>query len=83
MSKEESNSKDPMSRYIWAAAICVVLVLAVYTWRFYGRSMGEPAEFGAFGDFVGGVINPLLGFVTIWLLVKSLQFQREELAVVV
>ncbi|MCG8672053.1 MAG: hypothetical protein MI867_21795, partial [Pseudomonadales bacterium] len=76
MSKEESNNKDPMSRYIWAAAVCVVLVLAVYAWRFYGRSMGEPAEFGAFGDFVGGVINPLLGFVTIWLLVKSLQFQR-------
>lgn len=78
MSKEESNDKDPMNRYIWAAAVCAVLVLAVYIWRFYGRSMGEPAEFGAFGDFVGGVINPLLGFITIWLLVKSLQFQREE-----
>ncbi len=78
MSKEESNNKDPMNHYIWAAAVCVVLVLAVYAWRFYGRSMGGAAEFGAFGDFVGGVINPLLGFVTIWLLVKSLQFQRDE-----
>ncbi|MFT6339331.1 MAG: hypothetical protein ACJAUN_000828 [Alcanivorax sp.] len=80
MSKEESSNKDSMRRYIWAAAVCVVLVLAVYTWRFYGQPMGAPAEFGAFGDFVGGVINPLLGFITIWLLVKSLQFQREELA---
>ena len=80
MSKEESSNRDSMRRYIWAAAVCVVLVLAVYTWRFYGRALGEPAEFGAFGDFVGGVINPLLGFITIWPLVKSLQFQREELA---
>ena len=79
MNKEESNDKDPMNRYIWAAAVCAVLVLAVYTWRFYGRSMGEPAEFGAFGDFVGGVINPLLGFITIWLLVRSLKVQTREM----
>lgn len=34
-------------------------------------------EWGTFGDFVGGVLNPILTFITIVMLINSLKLQRE------
>jgi len=34
-------------------------------------------DWGTFGDFVGGVLNPLLTFITIVMLINSLKLQRE------
>lgn len=37
------------------------------------------AGFGTIGDFFGGVINPILTFITIYLLLVSIRIQRDEL----
>ncbi|ELY5851473.1 hypothetical protein SNN74_004260, partial [Cronobacter turicensis] len=37
----------------------------------------DKGEWGTFGDFVGGVLNPILTFITIVMLINSLQLQRE------
>jgi len=37
----------------------------------------DKGEWGTFGDFVGGVLNPILTFVTIVMLINSLKLQRE------
>lgn len=44
-------------------------------WKF-----GSKEDFGVFGDFVGGVLNPLFAFFTVILLVYSIQVQIEELS---
>ncbi|EPH3277286.1 hypothetical protein PXI32_005182, partial [Enterobacter hormaechei] len=37
----------------------------------------DKGDWGTFGDFVGGVLNPLLTFITIVMLINSLKLQRE------
>jgi len=37
------------------------------------------ANIGAFGDFFGGILNPLIGLVGIILIYKTFQFTKEEL----
>ena len=54
-------------------------VVIAYAIAFWGNKPGGPAEWGMFGDFVGGLANPLLGFLTIFLLIVSLYYQTQEL----
>lgn len=63
-------------------SISVLLIASV--WGFYYFNFGingtlsQSSEvWGQFGDYVGGVVNPLLGFITIYLLIQSLTLQRE------
>ncbi|MEZ9197445.1 hypothetical protein [Shewanella sp. 10N.286.54.B9] len=59
----------------FAIAICI---LGLYLWQFSG-AWGNQELFAQFGDFVGGTINPILGFATIGLLVWSINIQLKEL----
>jgi len=43
-------------------------------------SFGSKNEFGMFGDFMGGILNPLFAFFTVVLLVYSIELQRKELS---
>lgn len=71
-----------LARYLPKFAIVgFLLVLLVYFWvqgsfNFY---WGDQAVFGAFGDFVGGLLNPIFSFFTILLLVYSIRFQIDEI----
>lgn len=40
---------------------------------------GGPAEFGQFGDMIGGLLNPIFGFITVVLLLRSLKVQNYDL----
>lgn len=42
-----------------------------------GKLSGKTDVWGQFGDYVGGVVNPILSFITIYLLIQSLALQRE------
>lgn len=64
------------------------LSVLVTTWAFYliyfgliytGTSPEKAHEqWGLLGDFLGGTLNPVLTFLTIIILIKSLSLQREE-----
>lgn len=43
------------------------------------RRLGSSAQWGEFGDFIGGVVNPLVGLGTVLLIVFSIALQRREL----
>ncbi|QRK80177.1 hypothetical protein [Shewanella sp. LZH-2] len=60
-------------------AIVAVCLVAFYFLNFHG-GIGDKGDFGAFGDYFGGVLNPILGFATVSLLVWSLKYQMDELA---
>ncbi|KGD64048.1 hypothetical protein Y5S_02588 [Alcanivorax nanhaiticus] len=68
--------------YMIAGVVILLLVIAAYFINFnfiMNSKPGGSAEWGAFGDFVGGIANPFLGFVTILLLISSLRLQVKEL----
>lgn len=67
------------------AAIALLLVIGVYIYQF-DLPLGDTDKFGTFGDYFGGTLNPIFGFLTfigllltIWLQQKSLEVQRKEL----
>ncbi|TVO34740.1 hypothetical protein [Vibrio algivorus] len=78
--KSDSEQKfDEISYYIPRIAIIVVTALLVLYFINFNNGFGDQATFGAFGDFLGGVLNPILSFLTIVLLIYSIRFQLEEL----
>lgn len=69
------------NRYVLSALALIVLVLFSYVFQFYLRLgfsvSAEPEVWAQLGDYFGGMLNPLLSFISIVLLIKSLTLQRE------
>ena len=66
------------------AAFIVGLVLLTLAFGLYVYSFGtglanKKEEWGQFGDYLGGVVNPLFGFLTLLSVVYTLHLQRELL----
>lgn len=81
--KSLSEGKIPLidkiiAKYPYVLGIVFFATILSYFGTFNG-SFGDQAAFGAFGDFFGGILNPLLTFFTILLLLRQLQYQRSEL----
>ena len=69
----DSFKKSPI---LWWVLICAILVFAaslgVYLHHFPGDASTEQAVWGQFGDFMGGLVNPIVCLFTIALLTVSL-----------
>lgn len=67
--------------YAFGAVVFFALFVAgFYVWKFGGLSLSsEPERWGQFGDYLGGVVNPAVGLVTVFLVVISIAIQRREL----
>lgn len=65
-----------------ATASCILLILGSYVgWFFFHleRNVSSSGEqWGQFGDFVGGILNPLLSFMTICILIKTSLAQEKQ-----
>lgn len=79
------NKNDKIDKFyiyicflIAISLISLVAVLSVYFYHFKGP-LGDQAIFALFGDFVGGLLNPIFSFFTVMLLIGSLALQRVEL----
>lgn len=70
-----------INRYIIAATLFILVVFASYFINFYVvlgyRVSDDSAIWGQLGDYAGGMLNPLLSFIAIVLLIKSLTLQNE------
>jgi hypothetical protein len=70
-----------INKYIIAAAIAISVVVGSYVFKFYiTLNYGVSNDSGAWaqlGDYVGGLLNPILGFISLVLLIKSLNLQNE------
>jgi hypothetical protein len=69
-----------INRYVISAGLLVIIVFASYIINFYFHLnyvvSTDSAVWGALGDYVGGILNPTLSFITIVLLIKSLTLQN-------
>lgn len=75
---------DKLKRNLFGTVLFVVfvfflLLIVGYRLNFDGGFSDSRAVWGQFGDFLGGTLNPILGFVTVIILVSTLKIQREEL----
>lgn len=63
----------PSKPVILLAVSSLVVAIIIYLGKFALDGSSTQETWGQFGDFVGGLVNPLIGLCTIWLLVGSLK----------
>jgi uncharacterized membrane protein len=65
----------------YIALIAVIVIICAYLANFlpiFGLSWSaDSAVWGQFGDYVGGTLNPILSFLSVVLLIRSLSLQTE------
>lgn len=58
---------------------CIILIpLCIYFFNFHNE-LSDQNTFGQFGSYFGGVVSPLLTFLTIIILIITIKIQRQEL----
>lgn len=66
------------------AFIIFVFVILAYVgklWLLSGGALADdPEAWGQFGDYVGGLLNPLIAFLAFYWLTQSVLLQKQELA---
>lgn len=78
--QHELEPEHPIQK--WAPYVVgAVLVVAIgfYFWHFPSGFSHKQSVWGQFGDFIGGLVNPIIGFFTIWLLAVSLRQNNKAL----
>jgi hypothetical protein len=75
MSADSNISQQPwiQRNVIWLAGITFLGSLALYFLSFNGPLSDKQGTWGEFGDYMGGVVNPIIGLCTVWLLTVSLR----------
>ncbi len=70
-----------INRYIIAAFVSVTLVALSYVYNFYFelgyKVSSSTSDWAQLGDYLGGVLSPILTFISLVLLIKSLNLQNE------
>lgn len=74
-----------MTRLSWIVAFAFGVLFSIFISYFIRFSengfSGDPAEWGQFGDFVGGFANPILGFLTLISLSLTIALQSRQLSI--
>lgn len=69
------------TKYVLIAFLVIFLVFILYVINFYlilGYTVSnDTAVWGQLGDYIGGLLNPTLSFISLVLLIKSLTLQNE------
>lgn len=62
-------------------AVAVVLTYVVSLWHVHGlTATNDPSAWGQFGDYVGGLLNPLIAGLAFYWLTQSVQLQHKEMS---
>ena len=77
------EEKDFGSYFLWTTTLLVLLVacVAIYYYRlkFGGDFSDKSSEWSDFGSYIGGIFGPLVSFVTLLAVLKTVHLQRELL----
>lgn len=57
----------------------ITIIFGAYAWRFYDLPFGDASMWGQFGDYVGGLLNPVLGSVSLLALAYTVYLQNKTL----
>lgn len=81
--KKNGNHRDGLKKtFLYILVVCLALiafVLGLYVINFHGSFGSEQATWGTFGDYVGGVLNPIFAFASLIAILYSMHLQSEEL----
>ncbi|HDI2820668.1 TPA: putative phage abortive infection protein [Acinetobacter baumannii] len=80
-SKDKIEKIESLMNFSIALAVSIFLiVLGLYFYKFGDMTLAETkADWGTFGDFVGGLLNPTIAALALYWLISSVKLQIEEL----
>jgi len=64
---------------LFAISIIATTAVALYINTFNGSLSDTQGDWGTFGDYLGGILNPIVGLVTVYLVLINVIIQRKEL----
>ena len=86
MSDESSSEPDlkpltpnDLKPFVWFAVVSIALVFGTYAFYFGGDVSVDHGRWGQFGDYIGGLLNPLFGLLSFAALLVALVLQSKEL----
>ena len=69
------------NRYVWIALVLVAIVYLSFfinfSYHLNYKISNDSTQWGQFGDYVGGLLNPVLSFISMVLLIQSLNIQTQ------
>lgn len=80
--QEDRTFHDIPSPLLWVVFIVAsigTVMLALYLYQFRGALSKNQEVWGAFGDFMGGILNPLFALAALIALLVAISIQRTEL----
>ncbi len=82
MTKQEYTRLDRLPNTLpWVVGLAASVLVVFYALTFKQLPWSEsPSAWGSFGDYVGGLLNPLVSTFTLIVAVKVWQLQKHELA---
>ncbi|WAC62000.1 hypothetical protein OVA13_11355 [Pseudoxanthomonas sp. SL93] len=79
---EEDKEEGKKRNTDWLATVAVLVVTLVavlyYTFTFGPDVSDNKTDWGTFGDYIGGIMNPFIGFITVLLVLRTLEITKEE-----
>lgn len=78
---KEKNSKklNKLNFLLLIALILFLTAVGIYFWNFNNGFSTDKSEWGAFGDFLGGTLNPLFAFLSLFAILYTIKIQTQEL----
>lgn len=76
----EEDFADRLVKVGGFAVFFAFAAVTVYLFWFHKHQIStDPADWGSFGDYIGGLVNPAVGLATVVLVIFSINIQRREL----
>src|SRR5580765_4092605 len=79
---EDSLPSKATKSLIYAVGLAFILTAIYACWFFMMKRQplsADSSTWGSFGDFVGGVMNPIVALVALYWLTRSISIQKQEL----
>ena len=78
MSDIKTQKEENPYCYAWFVAIIFISLILIYGVIFIGQLKPEnKADLGVLGDYIGGVLNPIISFIALLFLIKTFTTQKE------
>lgn len=71
--------KLPVKSFFFGGLVLVIVTLGFYFTHFHKKFSTSNGDWGTFGDFLGGTLNPVFSFASFVALLYTINLQREEL----
>ncbi len=74
------NDTNNITKWLTLVLIVItVIVFVLYFYIFNGQLSDKNEVWGAFGDYVGGILNPFIAAFAFFLIAKTYELQKKEL----